>query len=120
VIGNVPFCVGIPLSKPVEDKLKPGGRPVNWDHETAPVPPLDINCAAYGVPGIPPGRLVVVMLKGEHTTVIGNAALVMFAPESATWTVAVVVPALVGVPPTTPAEERVKPAGRTPDVTDQA
>ena len=50
-----------------------------------------------------------------------NVKLLQAVFEPASWTVAVNVegPAVVGVPPITPAEERLSPAGSEPELVDQ-
>ena len=62
---------------------------------------------------------VLVMAKGAGlmTKVAARVAVCWVDDESATWTVNMLVPAVVGVPERTPAAVKVRPAGRVPVVT---
>jgi hypothetical protein len=56
---------------------------------------------------------------GAELTCTVKPELALPEALSATWTVNVELPAAVGVPPNTPAEVSVNPAGSEPDISDQ-
>ena len=71
-------------------------------------------------PCAPPGRLGVVMLSAPAETDRENARDAEPPPESATRTVKLDVPRVLGVPLITPAVDSDRPAGKVPLVTDHA
>jgi hypothetical protein len=64
-IGKVPDVVGVPDSNPGLERTRPSSDPDSV-HVNVPVPPVPVNCCdEYGVPSVPPFKLVVVMAKGQ-------------------------------------------------------
>src|SRR5579863_9233268 len=68
---------------------------------------------------MPPGSVVVVIVKGGAATVMLRACVSVAFATSFTWTVKFEVPTAVGVPLIVPLEERAIPDGRDPAVRDQ-
>jgi hypothetical protein len=114
----VPAVVGVPEICPFETlRVSPTGRvPTETDQVNGRVPPAEVNVWLYAAPAVPSVKAVVVTL-GKGLTVMPRA-LVFVAPlSSVTWTVKLLVPAVVGVPEITPvAGLRLSPAGRLPTV----
>jgi hypothetical protein len=78
------------------------------------------NVWLYAVPTVPTGNGEAVEI--ERATAAGSIVTencFVAVPPPVTWTVKVEVPAVVGVPLITPAEDRLSPAGSDPTVTDQ-
>src|SRR4051794_4540650 len=77
VTEDVPDEIGTPAITPVcVSILNPGGRPVA-DQEYAPLPPVAVTRALYGVPLVPDGRLVLTIARLLFTV---NVAVLDFAP----------------------------------------
>lgn len=83
----------------------------------APWPPVATNVAEYGIPFVPVGRDVVVIVN--WVMVMLNALVPDAFKVSVAFTVKPNVPVFVGVPEITPPEERVRPFGNEPPVSDQ-
>ena len=115
----MPAVVGVPVIAPAALRLKPGGgMPVAIAHVYGAVPPAACSVWLYGVPITPLGRLVVVTVSAEPTTMLSPPVAVS-ALASLTLTVKLEVPAVVGVPVIAPAALRLKPAGKLPVAIDQ-
>ena len=100
----------------------PGNRPEVIDQVYGGAPPVAPRVTEYGLPWIPSGRLVVVMLNGKPASIMVSVRLAVAdwagAPESVTIKVSgVAATAAVGVPLIVPAKaSNVKPAGRFPEI----
>jgi hypothetical protein len=118
---DVPAEVGVPLSTPAVDSVKPPRSVPDWiDHVNGGVPPLAVKVWEYATPTVPAGRGEELVIESVAAPMVRENALVAFCNKlSATWTVNVAAPAVVGVPLITPPEVSAKPAGNVPDVTDQ-
>jgi hypothetical protein len=104
-----PLVLGVPLICPDVLNVRPGGTPVAF-HVTGDAPPEAARLAEYNAPTVPLGREgVVIERAGEIVMVYDCDAVAPFA--SRTVTTMVGVPAVAGVPPSTPAVLRVRPAG---------
>jgi hypothetical protein len=117
----VAAVVGVPLTTPAELRVRPAGSaPEVMAQVGVPVPPVDVKVVEYGVPTIPAGSEVVVMVGAvvAPATVIDNDFDAVWVP-TVTRTVKLAVAAVVGVPLSTPAVLRVTPAGSAPEVTAQ-
>lgn len=110
---TAPVVVGVPVTAPVDETLKPS--PAEPDHVKLPVPPVAVNCPVYGCPTVPAGRLAL--------TVIGAAVTVMLNPSDAeaagdSLSVAMMtklkIPGAVAVPLSV-LPERLVPVGALPD-----
>ncbi len=114
--------VGVPLSTPAVDNVKPPGSvPAVTAQVTVPVPPMAVNVRGeYGNATAPFGRGDAVVI--ERLTVSENALDAVCGVGvalSVTCTVKLNVPAVVGVPLMTPAADNVRPAGKVlPDARD--
>ena len=111
----VAAAVAVPLMTPVDaSMLSPVGRPVA-DHVYGVVPPVALTVALYGVPALPPGNEVVVMVGGAMIVIAKLTVAVRCVGfvESVTVMAAVLAPAVVGVPLITPVEALIpSPAGK--------
>lgn len=89
----VPLAVGVPVICPVADMTKPRGRVVLFINVqlTGGVPPVDDKLAEYATPGVPPGRLGVVINSVAGCTV----SFVLFVTDPK-------VAVIVDVPPAMP------------------
>ena len=116
---DVPAALGVPLKTPAEDSVSPTGSvPAVTDQLYGGVPPETASVWLYGVPAVPAGSgLTVVIDSAAGSTVTVNAFVAV--PPPVTWTVKLDVPAALGVPLKTPAEDSVSPTGSVPAVTDQ-
>jgi len=120
VNGKVPACVGVPVMTPVEAiNDNPGGSvPPKKDQRKGIAPPAAASDALYGVPTVPAGRLVVVIVSVEVGSVVEIVTTKVaddVVDESATSTLKELVPATVGVPEITPVEEfKLRPLGKFP------
>ena len=85
------------------------------------MPPLASRVALYAVPTVPLASELVVICNGLPAAtmfmLIAWVAVCAGLLESVTLNVTLVVPAAVGVPEIPPADERVKPPGRVPELT---
>ena len=80
-----------------------------------PLPPVAARVLEYEEPTSPPGRDDVVTESAELMTIDRLAELAVSLLESVTLNTSPEdVPAVVGVPEMTPAELRLRPAGRVP------
>src|SRR5579885_147983 len=105
-------AVGVPLIWPPDDIVSVDGKPVA-DHEYGVVPPVALAVNAYATFAVPVAKALVVIASG-CTIVICKfpVALICGFVESFTVMVAVLLPAIVGVPLMTPVVAlMVKPAG---------
>ena len=116
---EVPAALGVPLKTPAEDSVNPAGSvPEVTDQLYGGVPPVAASVWLYALPTVPAGSgLTVVIDSAAGSTVTANAFVAV--PPPVTWTVKLEVPAALGVPLKTPAEDSVSPAGSAPEVTDQ-
>ena len=116
---DVPAALGVPLKTPAEDSVNPAGSvPEVTDQLYGGVPPVAASVWLYALPTVPAGSgLTVVIDSAAGSTVTANAFVAV--PPPVTCTVKLDVPAVVGVPLKTPAEDSVNPAGSVPEVTDQ-
>ena len=116
---EVPAAVGIPEITPAPVRLNPGGKlPAVSDHVYAGVPPVAASVWLYATETVPLGRLAVVTNKGVATTMLSDWVAVLPA-ASATCTVKLLVPAVLGAPEITPEKLKFNPGGRLPLKTDQ-
>src|SRR5437763_16847768 len=112
---NVPAAVGMPDSRPVVGaRVRPAGRllPAAAAHVQLKgvVPPVAVSDLLYTSWTSPGSRLAVAMLGGG-TTVMVNDSVSLLLLVSVTLTVNVNGPGVVGVPVSTPADERLRPGG---------
>jgi hypothetical protein len=118
---NVPEAVGVPLSVPVLERLKPSGRaPDCTDQLYGVLPPFAANVPEYAVPTAPFGKDGVVIENGLVTTMVPNCGCdVTWGGDalSETLTRNWNVPPKVGVPKMTPVLDRIKPGGSDPLMT---
>jgi hypothetical protein len=125
VIGATPEDVATPRITPVSEfRMYPLGRtPPEIDHAQGGVPPDPINCAIYGTPTCPDGKVtVVVITSGGGGAMVSEYTCVSVAD---TWSVTRIVndatPTPVGVPLMIPvAASRANPAASAPALTDHA
>jgi hypothetical protein len=120
-----PAVVGVPESVPPLLRLRPAGKvPAETLQEYGVKPPVAASVVEYAVPVVPPGSDEVVMESGctevEMVTVNDLVAVSLGDDESATCTVNVEEPAVVGVPESVPPLLRLRPAGKVPEATLQA
>ena len=101
-------------------RLRPAGRlPLVTDQLYGVTPPVAASVWLYDVPAVPPGSEVVLMESAPEIVIV-RLFVAMALLLSATCTVKVLLPAVVGVPVMAPLEAlRLRPAGRLPLVTDQ-
>lgn len=112
VMGIVPTAVGVPLTAPELETLKPPlAEPLQVN---GPVPPLTANEPEYGFPTKPVGKLAV-MLSGAGVTVTEKFLLAVAGGFSLSLalTVKLNVPAVDGKPLSAPPEKLV-PGGGVP------
>jgi hypothetical protein len=116
----VSSVVGVPEISPVEPfRLKPAGNdvPEASDQVYGRAPPEAWTVELYERPTYPPGRDVVVMLRA--VVIWMERAAVPFNPTLVAWTVKLAVSSVVGVPEISPVLGlRLRPAGRSPEITD--
>jgi hypothetical protein len=118
----VPAAVGIPLINPVPlvwvDIFNPAGNePETTDHIFGTVPPVKSKVALYVALTTPCGNAFVTMVGGAMT-LIARSLVALRPPLSATRTVKLDAPAVVGVPVISPfpfpCVDIFKPAGKDP------
>jgi hypothetical protein len=117
---DVPTIVGGPVIAPVDAfNDNPAGKvPVITAHVYGVVPPAATRVAEYAALTTPTGSDVVV-IDSAGLIVIESACSAVRAPLSVTPTVKFDVPAVLGVPLITPAEDNDNPAGNVPIARDQ-
>jgi hypothetical protein len=86
------------------------------------VPPLASNAVEYVLPTVPEGNELVVICSGLPAATMLKpmdcvALCAISVLESVTWKVTLETPAPVGVPEIVPVVERVRPAGKEPELT---
>ena len=112
--------VGVPLSVPSGLSVRPGGNvPAVTAQLSGKLPPVALNVKLYGVPctpagGVFPGLTTIASILRFTGRVPVSAGI----DESATSTVNAYVPAVTGVPVSSPAELSTSPGGNAP-VSDQ-
>jgi len=114
-----PALVGVPLIVPPLLKVRPAGNaPEVTVHEYGVVPPVAARVNEYAVPTIPFGtEAVVIVSVGALALMLMESGLVATPTgeeESATCTVKLDWPALVGVPLMVPPLLKLSPAGNAP------
>jgi hypothetical protein len=117
VKNEVPTVAGVPLINPALDNVKPAGSvPEVIVQLYGAVPPAAVSVWEYGVRFTPVGRGDAVVIAS--CIAIDNVldAVCTGVPLSATCTIKLRFPALVGVPLITPELDSVRPAGKAPDV----
>ena len=115
----VPAAVGAPLMTPAALKFSPAGSaPAPIDQANGPVPPETANVCEYAAPKTAFGSGEAVVIDGAELIVNVNAFVGAAPAASVALTVKFDVPAVVGVPLSTPAALIFKPAGRAPALTD--
>jgi hypothetical protein len=82
------------------------------------VPPVAANVWLYAVPTVPADSGLAVEIERAAGLIVTENTFVAVPPPVA-WTVKLEVPAAVGVPPRTPAADRLRPAGSVPADNDQ-
>ena len=66
---EVPAAVGVPLSRPAEERLRPAGSvPADTDQVYGVVPPAAASVWLYAVPTVPAGNGDVVVIVGATAT----------------------------------------------------
>jgi len=117
----VPDAAGVPLITPAVVKVKPAGSaPAATDHVCGGVPPVAAKVWEYDVPTVAAGKgATVVIENGDGVTVIESDFDAAWEAASATWTVKIKIPAVVGNPLITPVVESVNPWANVPATTDQ-
>jgi len=115
---DVPAVMGVPLSTPAELKLRPGGGvpTVIAQFVYGVAPPLAANVCEYAVPTEPCGNGEAVLITRAALMVNENTFKAVAPALSVACTVKVDVPAVVGVPPSTPAALKLRPGGGVPAV----
>jgi hypothetical protein len=119
---EVPVAPTVPLITPVEPlSVSPvGSVPAVMAHVRGAAPPEADNVARYGTFWIAFGSVVEVMDKTALTfRESASVAVCAGAELSETLTVKFAAAATVGIPESTPLEERETPRGRAPALTDQ-
>jgi hypothetical protein len=122
---NVPAVFGVPLSVAVCGGVaarlspSPGGRiPDVTENPTGVMPPVVEMSAEYGVPAVPPGRVVVVTASGFAACIVNDCVAVCDGTEeSVTVTANGNDPTAVAVPLKAPLGASVMPDGSEPLVT---
>lgn len=112
-MGNVPSCVGVPESTPLEASINPVGNVLDVLKVTVPTPPLCVNVRLNATPAVPlalPG-FVTVMVGQPITSVYVNPVPIQPA-LSVAFTIMGKVPVCVGVPESVPFEASIKPVGK--------
>jgi hypothetical protein len=107
---NVPAAVGVPDKTPPEERLTPPGNPVAVQVNGGTPPPAE-SVPLNGDPKVGVGIVDVVTVNGAAAMVNVKERDMVARAESVTVTVTVNVPASVGVPLSTPADEAVTPLG---------
>ena len=111
--------MGVPVIAPVLlSRLSPVGSVPATDQVGVPVPPLLATVWEYPEPTTPLGNEFVVIVNGG-AIVIENPLVVVAPTPSVTLMVKLGVPAVDGVPESTPLVARLNPAGSGPAETDQ-
>ena len=117
----VPAVVGVPDITPPEESDNPAGSDPEASAQLyGVVPPVAASVWLYATPIWPFGRLDVV--TDRSTGIVMDRAFVAVSAgawASATCTVKLAVPAVVGVPLITPPEDKESPAGSEPLDRDQ-
>src|ERR1700753_660684 len=121
---DVPVLVGVPLMIPVAgSRARPAGSdPDMTANVSAPVPPVTAICVAYSAPRAPFGSAVAATVRAPGAAmVIEMLSVAVFGVGvelSVAVSVAVNVPAVVGVPEMVPTFGfKVSPPGSAPSVT---
>jgi hypothetical protein len=119
---NVPEPEGVPLIVPSLERVSPGGKlPEDTNHEYGNTPPVAVSAvAAYEMLTAPFGSVLFVIAR-PALIVIVKACETDCAGElvSVTRIMKLYVVAVTGVPPSTPAADKVRPVGNEPDGTSQ-
>jgi hypothetical protein len=114
-IGNEPVCVGVPLSTPLLERVRPVGSVLAVVNVAVPIAPFCVNVcenAELAVPVVTPGFVTAIVW--QPITIV-YVALVPVQPfESVAVTVTGTDPVCVGVPLSTPLLASVRPAGSVP------
>ena|SRR5438552_2496905 len=113
---------GVPDNSPVEESVNPGGSwPPVVDHEYGRVPPEASSVPEYVTPTapFPRGDEPVIVSGFTTSTVNARVAVCAGAPASLARAVKLKLPAVNGLPLSTPAELNVRPGGNIPDAKDQ-
>ena len=105
-----PPAVGVPLSTPSDDNVRPAGsEPLVVVNVNGPVPPVVVIAWVYGKPTVVTGK--VLGSRAKSITLSEQVSLPLKPLESVTETVKVAGPITVGVPLSTPSDDSVRPAG---------
>ncbi len=116
---EVAAAVGVPLSTPPVDRLKPVGSVPVDDQLYVPVPPVAANDWLYAVPTVPAGNGEAVEIESATAAglTVKEKDFVDETPLAVTWTVKVEVAAAVGVPLSTPPVDRSSLREASPSTT---
>ena len=118
---NCPVAVGVPLNVPLAARLSPGGRYVNGAsvHVSMPVPPPAVKVFVYAVATLPSARVKFPSMEiVVRSSVNCRTAKFALFDGSVARMRNVYVPAVVGVPLSSPSPESVRPGGSDPPSTD--
>ena len=112
---NVSATVGVPLSTPDAESVRPSGNvPDVTENVYGDVPPLAVTILLYGVQTIPSASVLGATITGGHDIVIAYDMLPVQPFASVAVMVKELDPSAVGVPAKVPPEESVKPVGKLP------
>jgi hypothetical protein len=113
---EVPAAVGVPAITPVEEMARPTGHvPDVTDHVYGGTPPVAARVCEYGAPRKLVGKVEgVATASGPRLMVSVNDRPTKCRVASLTLTLNVEIPAVTGIPPITPAEERARRGGSAP------
>jgi hypothetical protein len=110
-------AVGVPLSTPAVDRLRPDAS-VPLVSVQLPLLSSAARVTKYALPTVPAGSDVVVTVSDAYTVRV-NDAPAMLPALSVTFTVMLAELAAEGVPLSTPADDRLRPDGKVPLVSVQ-
>ena len=69
-IGKLPACVGVPLSTPADDKVKPVGKVLGVENVYGGTPPDAVKVWLKAVPAVPVVTPGLVTVGGVHVTTL--------------------------------------------------
>ncbi len=113
---KVPARVGVPVILPSELRVSPGGRVPEDDHAYGEVPPDADTCAEYGLPRVPLGSGLELVMTRELFTCWVNGTVITWGvgQESVAEMLKVYAPAVVGLPLSIPPDDSEVPVGMPP------
>lgn len=116
---KTPGLVGVPVTTPALERLKPVGIPApRTVHVYGASPPVATRVVVYGAPNVAFGKGETEVIFKAGLITMDKAALAVCGGVVAeeAWTVKLNVPAIDGIPPRVPVGVKVRPGGAIPDV----